>query len=491
MSELKNFRQLHSKTPGHPENILTPGVEITTGPLGQGFANGVGMGIAQKHLEAIFNKKGFPVIDHFIYCICSDGDLMEGVSYESASLAGHLKLDNLIYLYDDNSITIDGSTDLAFTEDVTKRFEAAGWEVSVVEDGNDIKAIEKAIKAAQKIKGKPKLIRIKTIIGFGMPKAGNVKSALGRARRRSRQGNKTKSRLGRKQTFLSFRKKFRRISAKPIKNGAKLEKDWDALVKKYEKQFPELGKTFADTRKGELADGWEKSLPKFDDVESKATRAYSGEVINAIAGILPQMIGGSAISRRRTTLTSNLRPIFKPENTQNRNIHFGIREHAMGSAMNGMALYGSVIPFGGTFQTFSRLYAPGDSSRRAVAYSNDLRFHARFDRFGRRRSDASIGRTSRRLARDSESRRHSPVRRARNPRSVACRASTEETRRPRSPFRAKKSRVIDRKKFADAKGLHKGAYVLAEAEDKNGKSVRTEINFDRHRFGSRSGNGSA
>ena len=176
MSELKNFRQLHSKTPGHPENILTPGVEITTGPLGQGFANGVGMGIAQKHLEALFNKKGFPVIDHFIYCICSDGDLMEGVSYESASLAGHLKLDNLIYLYDDNRITIDGSTDLAFTEDVTKRFEAAGWEVSVVEDGNDIKAIEKAIKAAQKSKGKPKLIRIKTIIGFGMPKAGTSKA---------------------------------------------------------------------------------------------------------------------------------------------------------------------------------------------------------------------------------------------------------------------------------------------------------------------------
>ncbi len=176
LDELKNFRQLHSKTPGHPENILTPGVEITTGPLGQGFANGVGMGIAQAHLSAQFNRPGHSVIDHFIYCICSDGDLMEGVSYESASLAGHLKLDNLIYLYDDNQITIDGPTSLAFSEDVTKRFESCGWEVLVVEDGNDIGAIENAIRTAQSVKGKPKLIRIKTIIGFGMPKQGTSKA---------------------------------------------------------------------------------------------------------------------------------------------------------------------------------------------------------------------------------------------------------------------------------------------------------------------------
>jgi transketolase len=166
MDEIKRFRQIHSKTPGHPENFMTPGVEITTGPLGQGFANGVGMAMAQEHLAARFNQKGFPVIDHFIYNICSDGDLMEGVSYESASIAGHLKLKNLIYLYDDNRITIDGSTDLAFTEDVTGRFESIGWHVSVVEDGNDLKAIEKAIKDAQKIKDKPKLIRVKTIIGY-------------------------------------------------------------------------------------------------------------------------------------------------------------------------------------------------------------------------------------------------------------------------------------------------------------------------------------
>ena len=176
LEELKRFRQLHSKTPGHPENILTPGVEITTGPLGQGFANGVGMGIAQAHLAAKFNRPSHKVIDHFIYCICSDGDLMEGVSYESASLAGHLKLGNLIYLYDDNQVTIDGPTSLAFSEDATKRFEASGWDVSVVEDGNDLDAIETAIRNAQAVTDKPSLIRVKTIIGFGMPKQGTSKA---------------------------------------------------------------------------------------------------------------------------------------------------------------------------------------------------------------------------------------------------------------------------------------------------------------------------
>ena len=357
MSELKNFRQLHSKTPGHPENILTPGVEITTGPLGQGFANGVGMGIAQKHLEAKFNKKGFPVIEHFIYCICSDGDLMEGVSYESASLAGHLKLDNLIYLYDDNRITIDGSTDLAFTEDVTKRFESSGWEVSTVEDGNDIKAIEKAIKAAQKSKGKPKLIRIKTIIGFGMPKAGTSKAhsdAPG-----ADAVKETKRNLGWDENKHFFVPK--EVSAhfrEAIKNGAKMEKDWDALVKKYEKQFPEPGKTFKDTRKGELPDDWEKSLPSFADAEAKATRAYSGEVINAIADTLPQLIGGSGDLTPSNNTYIKSSENFQAGKYQNRNIHFGVREHAMASTMNGMALYGSVIPFGGTFQTFSDYMRP-------------------------------------------------------------------------------------------------------------------------------------
>ena len=292
MDDIKQFRQLHSKTPGHPENTRTPGVEITTGPLGQGFANGVGMGIAERHLAATYNKRGFPVVDNWIYCICSDGDLMEGVSYEAASLAGHLQLSNLIYLYDDNQITIDGSTDLAFTEDRTKRFEALGWYVDEVQDGNDIKAIEQAIRRAQKVKDKPKLIRVHTIIGFGMPAEGTNKAhsdAPGDAAVRE-----TKRNLGwpEKKNFFIPKEALAHFR-KAVKAGAKHEKDWNALVKRYEKAHPGLGGDFRDIRASTLPDGWESSLPSFADVESKATRAYSGEVINAIAGAVPAMLGGS------------------------------------------------------------------------------------------------------------------------------------------------------------------------------------------------------
>ncbi len=473
LSELKNFRQLHSKTPGHPENILTPGVEITTGPLGQGFANGVGMGIAQKHLEAQFNRKGFPVIDHFIYCICSDGDLMEGVSYESASLAGHLKLDNLIYLYDDNRITIDGSTDLAFTEDVTKRFESSGWEVSVVEDGNDLKAIEKAIKAAQKIKDKPKLICVKTIIGFGMPKQGTSKvhsDAPG-----EEAVKETKRNLGWDENKHFYIPK--EVSAhfrEAIKNGARLEKEWDALVKKYEKEFPELGQTLKDTRTGELPDGWEKHLPKFEDGESKATRAFSGEVINAIAGKIPQMIGGSAdLAPSNNTMIKDSTD-FQFGKYTGRNIHFGVREHAMASAMNGMALYGSVIPFGGTFQTFSDYMRP--AIRLAALSHIQTIFVFTHD---------SIG-----LGEDGpthQSVEHLAALRAIPNLALIRPCDAHETReawraallRNNGPtafaFSRQKVAVIDRKKYSDAKGLHKGAYILAEAEDKKGKAVEPKL----------------
>ena len=473
MSELKNFRQLHSKTPGHPENILTSGVEITTGPLGQGFANGVGMGIAQKHLGALFNKKGFEVVDHFIYCICSDGDLMEGVSYESASLAGHLKLDNLIYLYDDNNITIDGSTDLAFTENVTERFEAAGWEVSVVEDGNDLKAIEKAIKAARKSKGKPKLIRVKTIIGFGMPKQGTSKAhsdAPGdeavKETKRNLGWDENKSFYVPKEVSAHFRE--------AVKNGAKLEKDWEALVAKYAKQFPELGETLKDTRSGKLADNWEKSLPEFDDVESKATRAYSGEVINAIAGIIPQLIGGSGDLTPSNNTYIKESADFQFGQYQNRNLHFGVREHAMGSALNGMALYGSVIPFGGTFQTFSDYMRP--AIRLAALSHIQVVFVFTHD---------SIG-----LGEDGpthQSVEHLAALRAIPNLALIRPCDAFETReawraallRENAPTAFALSRqkvmVIDRKKHSDAKGLHKGAYILAEAEDKKGNSVEPKL----------------
>ncbi len=473
LDEIKRFRQLHSKTPGHPENILTPGVEITTGPLGQGFANGVGMGIAEAHLAAKFNKKGFPVVDNFVYCICSDGDLMEGVSYEASSLAGHLKLGNLIYLYDDNQITIDGSTDLAFTEDRTKRFEAAGWHVLEVADGNDLKAIEKAIKDSQKVKDKPSLIRVHTIIGFGLPKQGTSKAhsdAPGEEAVRE-----TKRNLGwpeDKQFYIP--KEALSHFREAVKNGAALEKDWNTLVKQYEKANPEIGAAFRDIRTGELPDGWEKSLPKFDGVEAKATRAYSGDVINAISEALPSLIGGSADLKPSNNTYINSSADIQPGTFENRNIHYGIREHAMGSAMNGMALYGSVIPFGGTFQTFSDYMRP--AIRLAALSHIQTIFVYTHD---------SIG-----LGEDGpthQSVEHLAAMRAIPNLAVIRPCDAHETReawraallRQHAPTAFALSRqkvaLIDRKKFADAKGLHKGAYTLAEAETKSGKPATPKL----------------
>jgi transketolase len=473
LEELKNFRQLHSKTPGHPENILTPGVEITTGPLGQGFANGVGMGIAQKHLQAIFNRPGHNVIDHYIYCICSDGDLMEGVSYESASLAGHLKLDNLIYLYDDNKVTIDGPTDLAFSEDVTKRFEAAGWEVTVVEDGNDLRAIEEAIKGAQKSTGRPKLIRIKTIIGYGMPKQGTSKAhsdAPGvdavKETKRTLDWPENKSFFIPKEVLAHFRT--------AVKNGARLEKEWEAAIKRYTKEFPELGETLRDTRSGRLPEGWEKSLPKFENVEAKATRAYSGEVINAIADKIPQLFGGSADLTPSNNTYIKSSADFQANRYANRNIHFGIREHAMGSTMNGMALYGSVIPFGGTFQTFSDYMRP--AIRLAALSHIQVLFVFTHDSIGLG-EDGPTHQSVEHLAALRAIPNLAVIRPA-DAHEVreAWRAALNRTNGPTAfALSRQKVALIDRKKFADAKGLHKGAYILAEAEDREGSKADPQL----------------
>ena len=473
MDEIKRFRQLHSKTPGHPENILTPGVEITTGPLGQGFANGVGMGIAEAHLAAKFNRKGFPIVDNFIYCICSDGDLMEGVSYEAASLAGHLKLGNLIYLYDDNEITIDGSTDLAFTEDRTKRFEAAGWQVLEVADGNDLKAIEKAIKDAQKVKSKPSLIRVHTIIGFGMPKAGTSKAHSDAPGEEAVKETKRKLGMPEDKSFYVPKEALTHFR-QAVKNGAAMEKEWNALVEKYEKENPEIGADFHSIRLGELPAGWEKSLPKFDGVEAKATRAYSGEVINAIADSLPSLVGGSADLKPSNNTYINSSADIQAGKYENRNIHYGIREHAMGSAMNGMALYGSVIPFGGTFQTFSDYMRP---AIRLAALSNiQTIFVFTHD---------SIG-----LGEDGpthQSVEHLAALRAIPNLAVIRPCDAHETReawraavkRQHAPTAFSLSRqkvaLIDRKKYADAKGLHKGAYILAEAATKAGKETTPKL----------------
>src|SRR5207248_5864816 len=270
LEELKRFRQWGSKTPGHPENILTPGVEITTGPLGQGFANGVGMAMGAAHLGARFNKPAFPLIDNYIYAIVSDGDLMEGVASEAASLAGHLKLGKLIYLYDDNHVTIEGFTSLAFTENVPQRFEAYGWHTSTVEDGNDLEAIERAILDAQSVGDRPSLISVKTIIGYGMPSAGTRKAhsdAPGEEAVRE-----TKRHLG----WLEDKDFYVPDEAlshfgDAIERGARVEEEWNALVKKYEEKSPDASQKWRLTMSGDLPDGWESHLPSFENAKPMAT----------------------------------------------------------------------------------------------------------------------------------------------------------------------------------------------------------------------------
>ncbi|HEX9931027.1 MAG TPA: transketolase [Pyrinomonadaceae bacterium] len=462
LEELKRFRQLHSKTPGHPENILTPGVEITTGPLGQGFANGIGMGIAQAYLGAKFNRENFPVCDHFIYCICSDGDLMEGVAQESASLAGHLRLGKLIYFYDDNQITIDGSTDLAFTEDRAKRFDAYGWHTIIVKDGNDLEQIENAIIAAQNVSDRPSLISVKTIIGYGMPKQGTSKAhsdAPGEEAVRE-----TKRNLGwdenaqffvPDEVYAHFRK--------AIENGERAEKDWDELVRNYEQTHGDSGKDFADIRRNELPENWEDALPKFENVEAKATRAFSGEIINALAPVLPQLIGGSADLAPSNNTSIKDSHAFQFGKYDGRVLHFGVREHAMGAAMNGMALYGSLIPFGGTFLTFSD-YMKGAIRLAALSEVQTI-FLFTHD---------SIG-----LGEDGpthQSVEHIAALRAIPNLAVIRPADAHETReawraallRKHAPTAFALSRqkvdVIDRNQFSDSSGLHKGAYVLAREE---------------------------
>ncbi|HVQ40379.1 MAG TPA: hypothetical protein VMS31_22750, partial [Pyrinomonadaceae bacterium] len=286
MEELKSFRQWGSKTPGHPEYGLTPGVEITTGPLGQGFANGVGMAMGAAHLGAKFNQQDFPLINHYVYAIVSDGDLMEGVAAEAASLAGHLKLGKLIYLYDDNQVTIEGFTSLAFSEDVPKRFEAYGWHTLTVEDGNDLDAIEAAIREAQAVEDQPTLISVKTVIGFGMPTAGTRKAhsdAPGEEAVRE-----TKRHLGwpeDKQFYVPEEALAHFREA--VERGVKQEEDWQALVANYGEKHPELGSQWRSMMKGELPADWESHLPTFADAKPVATRVASGEVINALAPHLP------------------------------------------------------------------------------------------------------------------------------------------------------------------------------------------------------------
>jgi transketolase len=464
LDDIKQFRQLNSKTAGHPEYGLLDGIDVTTGPLGQGFANGVGFAIAQKHLAARYNKPGFELFDYKIYAICSDGDMMEGVTSEAASLAGHLELGNLIYIYDDNHISIEGDTDVTFNEDVAKRFEAYNWHVQVVDDGNDLIAISNAVRNAKMEISRPSLIKIRTQIAFGSPNKVNTAGAHG-------------SPLGAEEIKLV--KKFFNfdpeqsfvVPAEVLKyyhdagaKGGELEKKWNELYARYKEKFPELAAEYDLALTGELPPGWDAKIPVFKASDGKmATRQALGKVLNAIADGLPGLIGGAADLAPSTETTLKQFDSFTTEKRDGRNFHFGIREHAMGAALNGMALTKGVIPYGATFLIFSEYMRPPIrlaaimKIRPIFIYTHD-----------------SIG-----LGEDGTT--HQPIEQLISLRSIpnnlvirpadanesaqAIKAALEHKDGPVVlVFTRQGLPIIDQEKYASATGLTKGAYILSDSD---------------------------
>ena len=464
LDDIKNFRQLHSKTAGHPEYGLCPGIDVTTGPLGAGFANGVGFAIGQKHLAARYNKPGFDLFNYHVYAICSDGDMMEGVTSEAASLAGHLELGNIIYLYDDNKISIEGSTDIAFNEDVNKRFESYGWHVQYVDDVNDIHALQLAIANAKAETQKPSLIRVRSLIAYGSPNksgtAGSHGSPLGADEIKLVKeffGFDPEKSFDVSDDVLKY---YHEIGAK----GITKEEKWNKTFSEYKAKFPELAAEFEAAFKGELPKGWDADLPVFKaDAGKMATRQASGKVLNAIAAKLPHLIGGAADLAPSTETNLKEFDSFTSENRVGRNFHFGIREHAMGAAVNGMALTKGIIPFGATFLIFSEYMRP--PIRLAAIMKINPVFVYTHD---------SIG-----LGEDGTT--HQPVEQLISLRSIpnntvirpadanetaqAWKFAIEHKGGPTVlVFTRQGLPILDQDKFGKATGLLKGAYVLSDAE---------------------------
>jgi len=359
VEDLMNFRQWESRTPGHPEFGCTPGVETTTGPLGQGFTNAVGMALAERHLAAAFNRPGHDIVDHYTYVMCGDGDLMEGITSEAASFAGHLGLSKLICIYDDNGITIEGKTDITFTEDVAMRFRAYKWNVLKVDDGNDTEAIFKAIKDAKNEKERPTLIMVRTHIAYGSPNKQDSSDAHG-APLGEEEVRLTKKVLGCPEDKCFFvPQEALDLFRRSVEKGKDSEARWSRVFDEYCKSFPDLSNKWTACMKGELVEGWDADLAGIrDSKEGIATRAASGKAINAIAGKVPGLIGGSAdLAPSNNTLIKGAGDIRKGA-YEGKNIRFGVREHAMGGIMSGLALHGGLIPFGGTFLVFADYMRP-------------------------------------------------------------------------------------------------------------------------------------
>jgi len=461
LEDLKNFRQLHSKTAGHPEYGLMPGIEVTTGPLGQGFANGVGFAIAQKYMAARYNKPGFDLFNYKIYSICSDGDLMEGISAEAASLAGHLKLGNMIYLYDDNHITIEGNTDLTFTEDLPKRFEAYGWHVQKVADANDLKALSAAVKNAQNESSRPSLIQVRTHIGFGSPNKVDSASAHG-----SPLGE-DEVKLVKKHFGFDPDKYFEvpdnvlNYYREAGKKGIKKEQDWNELFGNYKEKYAALAKELSSD--GKFVKGWKDKLPVFKAGEKMATRKASGKTLNAIADDFPKLIGGSADLAPSTDTTLEKYKAFSATDRDGRNFHFGVREHAMGAILNGIALSHNFIPFGATFLIFS------DYMRPPLRLAAIMKIHPIFIY------------THDSIALGEDGTTHQPVEQLIGLRSIpnmtlirpadanetaqAWRVALEHSGGPVALILTRQGiPVIDQEKYTKATELEKGAYILSEAE---------------------------
>lgn len=461
LEELKNFRQWGSRTPGHPESFLTPGVEVTTGPLGQGFGNGVGMAIAEAQLAAEFNRPGHPVVDHYTYAIVTDGDLMEGVSSEAASLAGHLGLGKLIYLYDDNNVSIDGSTDLAFTEDPAVRFEAYNWQVIRIEDGHDVDQIHRAIQQAKE-DARPSLIVCPTLIGYGLPKKQGTAAAHGEppgpdeleAAKRSMGWPLEPDFYVPEEALEHFRQ--------AVPRGQELEDDWRDRFKAYQQAHPELASEFERRMGGEFPEDWEKGLPEFPaDAKGMATRASSGKVINALAERIPELTGGSADLTPSTKTWIDGSPAFQVGSYHGRNLHFGVREHAMGAAVNGMSLHGGLIPFGATFLVFSdymraaiRLsaisYAPSIwvFTHDSIGVGEDGPTHQPVEHYAALRAIPNLY-----VIRPADA----------NETAQAWRAAIHRRGGPTALLLTRQNvPTLDRSIYAPAQGLQRGAYVLGD-----------------------------
>jgi transketolase len=464
LEELKNFRQWESQTPGHPEAFIAPGVETTTGPLGQGFGNGVGMAIAERFLGTRFNRPGHTIVDHYTYAIVSDGDLMEGISHEAASLAGHLKLGKLIYLYDDNRISIEGSTDLTFTEDRSARFTAYGWHVHHVDDGNDLEAITVAIQAAQEEAERPSLIVVRTHIGYGSPNKQDTAAAHGEPLGPD-EVTLTKETLSwpLEPTFFIPEEALARFR-QSLQDGKKREEEWNGRFQSYEEEYPQLAEEYKRAMKAQLPADWDKDIPVFPaDEKGMATRVASGTVINAIAPHLSTLMGGSADLAPSTKTLINGTGDFQAGQYAERNLHFGVREHAMGGILNGMALHGGVIPYGATFLIFSDYMRP--AIRLAAMMGLKIIYVFTHD---------SIG-----LGEDGPT--HQPIEQLAALRAIphlivirpsdanetaeAWRFAIEHEGGPIALALTRQNLpTLDRKKYAPAHGLSRGAYILSDAE---------------------------